>query len=76
MDATNTAEDFEKIKQIEEILKNESLRPASSYLRIPKDNFILIKGNLHSYCKVAPPYDAKKIRKKPSIFKRFFNTLF
>jgi len=58
------------------IVEEEGLYQASSYLRIVPDSRILRKGNFHSYCRIAPEFDKKKVRKKPSFLKRIFYTVF
>lgn len=54
----------------------ERLFMASSYLRVPEDNQVLDRGNLHPYCQPVPDYDQSKVEEKPSLLKKIFNTLF
>jgi hypothetical protein len=56
--------------------KDEFLHSASSYLRIPKDGSIPLKGNVHSYCKVPHDFDEKEATRKPSFLKKIYHTLF
>jgi len=58
------------------LAKDEYLHSASSYLRIPKDNSIPVKGNVHSYCKIPRDFDESKVTKKPSFFRKLYHTLF
>jgi len=63
-----------ELVQIKVDLQNESLYPASSYLRIPKGSRILQKGNLHSFCRVPPRIKEKNVQKRPCFFKRLVYT--
>ncbi|MBU1102528.1 hypothetical protein KJ853_02620 [Patescibacteria group bacterium] len=48
----------------------------SSYLRVPEDNFILKREDIHPYCRVPRDFDEKKVTKKPSFFKKLYHTFF
>jgi hypothetical protein len=58
------------------VIGEQFLHAGSSYLRIPKDNFILAQGNLHSFCKVPHSFDETRVTKNPSFLKRLFHTFF
>ena len=52
----------------------EFLHPGASYLRVAAGNYVVRKGNAHSYCRDPRSIDEKKVTQKPSFFKRLYHT--